>query len=36
MKQRALEQRDYADKATKIAEAAQKEYQSKWKMGGTK
>ena len=30
MKQRALEQRAHADKATKLAEKAQQKYQSKW------
>ena len=30
MKQRALEQRAHADKATQIAEKAQQKYQSKW------
>ena len=30
MKQRALEQRAHADKATQIAEQAQQKYQSKW------
>ena len=30
MRSRAIEQRDYADKATKLAEEAQKKYQSKW------
>ena len=34
MKQRALEQRDHADKATQLAEKAQQKYQSKW--GGIK
>ena len=34
MKERALEQRAHADKATQLAEQAQQKYQSKW--GGIK
>ena len=34
MKQRALDQRAYADKASKIAQKAQQKYQSKWEWGG--
>ena len=34
MKQRAKEQRAYADKANKLAERAQQKYKSKWEWGG--
>ena len=34
MKQRALDQRAYADKASQIASKAQQKYKSKWEWGG--
>ena len=34
MKQRALDQRAYADRASKIADKAQQRYQNKWEWRG--